>query len=206
MVSGLKKEAVKYRRPPTAGLDESPFMKLEIVKIGNPLLRKKTRALSRSQLKLKKLQTFLKGMTRAMRHAQGVGLAANQIGLSMRAFVMECRGNRRYPRVDSFPLQAYLNPKIVRYSKAKEGGWEGCLSIPGFRGKVSRSKQVTLAAITSDGRRIQKTFRGFEARVLQHEVDHLNGFFYMDRMDSLKTWTHLEEFNQRFKYEVKDKK
>ncbi len=145
-------------------------------------------------------------MTVTMRLAQGVGIAANQVGVGSKIFVMECRGNRRYPQVGSFPLQAYLNPKIIRYSKAKISGWEGCLSIPGFRGKVSRSRQVTLEALTADGRRIRKIFHGFEARVVQHEVDHLNGFFYIDRMDHFKSWTHLEEFNKKFKYAVKDKK
>jgi peptide deformylase len=119
---------------------------------------------------------------------------------------MECRSNKRYPRRPNFPLQAYLNPRIVGYSKAKLWDWEGCLSIPGFRGKVPRSKQVTLTALTPDGRKIRKTVKGFEARVVQHEVDHLNGLFYIDRMRDFSTWTHLEEFNKRFKYHVSDKK
>ena len=185
---------------------ESPFMKLNIVKIGNPVLRKKTRPISGSPSRLKKLRSFLKSMTATMRQAQGVGIAANQVGVGSRIFVMECRGNRRYPRAESFPLQAYLNPKIILYSKAKISGWEGCLSIPGFRGKVSRSNRVTLSAMTPEGKKVQKTFRGFEARVVQHEVDHLNGFFYIDRMKNFRTWTHLEEFNKRLHSRVRDKK
>jgi len=185
---------------------ESPFMKLNIVKIGNPVLRKKTRLIPRSPSRLKKLLSFLKNMTATMRLAQGVGIAANQVGVGSRIFVMECRGNRRYPQVESFPLQAYLNPKIIRYSRAKTSGWEGCLSIPGFRGKVVRSRRVTLSAMTPEGRKVQKTFYGFEARVVQHEVDHLNGFFYIDRMKNFRTWTHLEEFNKRLHYRVRDKK
>lgn len=143
-------------------------------------------------------------MVKTMRRARGVGLAANQVGDARRAFVMECHGNKRYPRVASVPLQAYLNARIVRYSKSTELGWEGCLSIPGYRGLVRRAKQVTFEAVTPEGQRVRRTVKGFEARIVQHEVDHLNGFFYMDRMKDLKTWTSIEAFNRRFRSRIKD--
>jgi peptide deformylase len=141
-----------------------------------------------------------------MRRAQGVGLAANQVYQGIRVMVMECRGNRRYPRVSSFPLQTYLNPRIIRYSKKREKDWEGCLSIPGFRGLVPRSYSVTLRAMTVEGKWIDKNFSGFEARVVQHEVDHLNGFFYVDRMPNLQSWSYLEEFNQRYHFKIRDRR
>lgn len=181
-------------------------MKRPLTKIGNPLLRKKIPPASVKKLIPKNLATFFKTMTKTMHHAQGVGLAANQIGSGLRAFVMENRGSRRYPRRETFPLQAYLNPRIVKYSKAKTSDWEGCLSIPGFRGKVPRSLSVTLEALTPNGPKIRKTFRGFEARVIQHEVDHLNGLFYIDRIKDWKTWMHLEEFNKRLRFKVHDRK
>ncbi len=181
-------------------------MKLKLVKIGNLVLRKKTASIDLKHLKGKSLPIFLKGMVEAMREAQGVGLAANQVGQNARIFVMECRGNKRYPRVASFPLQTYLNARIVSYSKATEKGWEGCLSIPGFRGVVPRAKSITFEAVTPEGEKIRKTVHGFEARVIQHEVDHLNGYFYIDRMKDFKTWMHLEEFNKHFKTGVKDRK
>ena len=181
-------------------------MKLKLVKIGNPVLRKKILSISKMGMRIKRFRSFLKIMVTTMRHAGGVGLAANQVGENQRVFVMECQGNGRYPSRPAFPLQAYLNPRIVSYSKAKLLDWEGCLSIPGFRGKVPRSKQVTFEALTPDGRRVRKTVRGFEARVVQHEVDHLNGLFYVDRMRDLSSWTHLEEFNKKFGIKVKDKK
>lgn len=181
-------------------------MKLPIVKIGNPVLRKKISALPPQERRGKKFLAFLRDMVVTMREAQGVGLAANQAGQNRRIFVMECRGNKRYPRVASFPLQAYVNARILKYSKEKETGWEGCLSIPGFRGKVPRSKWVTFEALTPGGLKIRKTVRGFEARVVQHEVDHLNGFFYINRMKDWKSWTHLEEFNRHFKSRIRDLK
>lgn len=180
--------------------------KLNIVKIGNPVLRKRISNVPLGKLKGKKFTAFLREMTRIMRGARGVGLAANQIGQNRRIFVIECRGNKRYPKVASFPLQAYVNARIVKYSKSLEKGWEGCLSIPGFRGMVPRSRWVTFEATTPGGLRIRRTVRDFEARVVQHEVDHLNGFFYIDRMRDWKSWMHLEEFNWHFKSHIKDRK
>ncbi len=181
-------------------------MILKLTKIGNPILRRRIADLPKAQMGKKTLLSFLKDMVLTMRRAQGVGLAANQVGQNRRVFVMECHGSKRYPKVASFPLQAYVNARIVEYSKQKERGWEGCLSIPGYRGLVPRSRRVTLEARTPGGLKIRKTFRGFEARVVQHEVDHLNGFFYMDRMGGLGDWTHLEEFNRHFKARIKDGK
>jgi peptide deformylase len=179
-------------------------MEYKIVKIGNSVLRKKTSSITKKRLVSKKFQIFLKLMVTQMRKAGGVGLAANQLGFNNCALVMECRGNKRYPRVKSFPLQTYVNARIVKYSRPMEKGWEGCLSIPGFRGIVLRSQWVTFEAQTPEGQIVRKTVRGFEARVIQHEVDHLNGFFYMDRMKGLKTWTHLEEFNKHFGSGIRD--
>jgi peptide deformylase len=181
-------------------------MDFKIVKIGNPLLRKKAPLLSRADIKAREFQLFLRAMVPAMRKAQGVGLAANQLGSPLRAFVMECRGNKRYPKVDSFPLQSYVNARILKYSGKWVKDWEGCLSIPGFRGIVPRAGEVTFEALLSNGRSVRRTARGFEARVIQHEVDHLNGFFYMDRMTNLKSWMHLEEFNLHFKRGIRDNK
>jgi peptide deformylase len=180
-------------------------MKLNIVKIGNPVLRKKIRPLPQKRFREKSFRALLKNMVLTMRAAQGVGLAANQVGQKSRALVMECHGNRRYPRVTSFPLQTYLNARIIRYSKAAERGWEGCLSIPGYRGMVPRAKEVIFEAMTPGGQKVRRTVKGFEARVIQHEVDHLNGHFYIDRMKNNKTWIHLEEFNKRYNFKIKDK-
>lgn len=181
-------------------------MLLPIVKIGNEVLRRKIKNVPRRRLTTKAFKRFLKDMVVTMRGAQGVGLAANQVGENARVFVMECRGNRRYPRGGSVPLQAYLNVRIIRLSKTVVRDWEGCLSIPGFRGMVPRAKQVTFEALTPDGKKVRRTVKGFEARIVQHEVDHLNGHFYIDRMRDKKTWMHLEEFNKRFKAKIKDNK
>ncbi len=144
-------------------------------------------------------------MVRAMHRMNGVGLAANQAGLNHRVVVLECRSNPRYPRANDFPLEVWINPKIVKYSKEKEAGWEGCLSIPGYRGLVPRAQWVTFEALTPKGEKVRRTVKGFHARVIQHEVDHVNGFFYIDRMKNLHSWLHLDEFNRMLKFHIKDR-
>lgn len=132
-----------------------------------------------------------------MRGADGVGLAANQVGHNTRVFIIECRVNKRYPGRGEFPLEIYVNPRVLSVSKRKVSDWEGCLSIPGYRGWVPRHESVTFEALTREGELVKKTFRGFKARVIQHELDHLNGIFYVDRMRGFERWMHLDEFNKR---------
>ncbi|HVM32387.1 MAG TPA: peptide deformylase [bacterium] len=178
-------------------------MILPIVKIGTPLLRRKTAAVPSALAGSKGLKKLLGKMAATMRHADGVGLAANQVGVNLRLFAMESQKNRRYPKAPAFPLRFYLNAKIVKASKKKVRGWEGCLSIPGYRGLVPRHEWLTFTALTPEGARVRRTVRGFEARVIQHEIDHLNGFFYMDRMKGLRDWFHLDLWDARFRPKVR---
>lgn len=180
-------------------------MKLQIVKIGFPVLRKKTEKIDTAVLPDKKFKQLIKEMIKTMHKMDGVGLAANQVGLDMQLITLECKANSRYPEAHDFPLEVWINPRILKYSAEKEEDWEGCLSIPGYRGVVPRSKWVTFEALTPEGERVEKTVSGFHARVIQHEVDHINGFFYMDRMKDLKRWFHLDEFNHLLNSHISDK-
>lgn len=170
----------------------------DIVKIGNPVLRKKCQCVKLAQLKTEKFHRFLDSMVKTMRAAGGVGLAANQTAIQSQVIVLECQNNQRYPKAQEFSLEIFINPRILKYSKEKVLGWEGCLSIPGYRGKVPRSKKVTFQAITPEGKKVVKTVQGFHARVIQHEVDHIEGKFYIDRMTDFSSWMHLDEFNKKF--------
>ncbi len=181
-------------------------MILPIVKIGTPLLRHKCKSVPPALIKSKRLRAFLNNMKRTMRHANGVGLAANQVAVNLNALVMESENSRRYPTASAFGLQFYLNAKIIKASKKMETGWEGCLSIPGYRGLVPRHYSLTFSALTPEGKRVQRTVRGFEARVIQHELDHLNGLFYVDRMPDLREWYHLDLFNRKVRRKVRDSK
>lgn len=135
-------------------------------------------------------------MVETMHGADGVGLAANQVAVGLDLMTLECRSNRRYPEKDDFPLEVYLNLRIVKYSSKKVKDWEGCLSLPGYRGIVPRAESVTFEAFTPEGKKVRKTVRGFHARVIQHETDHLHGLLYIDRMPDMRTFTHLDIFDK----------
>lgn len=177
---------------------------LPLALIGRPVLRKKIEFVDAERIKAGELKSFVRDMIDTMRKNDGVGLAANQVGRDLRVIVLECDGSGRYPDKQGVPLQVYFNPKITSYSKEKEQDWEGCLSIPGYRGRVSRSLSVTFEALDEKGEPVKKTVHGFHARIIQHEVDHINGGFYVDRMPDLQTWMHLDELNQHLKKNIKD--
>lgn len=168
-------------------------MKLPIVKIGFPVLRRSCKPAEPAVWQNPKFAGFLKSMVETMHGAQGVGLAANQIGVDLRAIVLECRANKRYPGSPHFPLQAYVNPRIVSASKKMVSDWEGCLSIPGYRGIVPRHESILVEAVEPSGKKIRRRVSGFEARVFQHEIDHINGFVYIDRMPDMKSIMHEDE-------------
>lgn len=177
---------------------------LPIIKIGHPVLRKKAKSVTKAFLRQEYARVFAARMVMTMRAAGGVGLAANQAGASLRIMVLECQKNRRYPGREAFPLQIYINPKITYLSKEKVWDWEGCLSIPGYRGWVARAKYLILEAWDQDGNKIRKKFSGFEARVIQHEYHHLRGRVYMDSMPDLKKWFHVEAFNDQYQSAIRD--
>ena len=180
-------------------------MHLPIVKIGHPVLRHTADSLSAEQIREKVFQSFLDDMVETMRTAEGVGLAANQVGAAFSAFVLECKLNDRYPDKQDISLEFYMNIRIVEFSQKKVEDWEGCLSIPGYRGIVPRSEEVVIEALDRHGKKGVKTLSGFHARIIQHEADHLNGLFYMDRMPDLKSWMHLDAFNYQFDRRIRER-
>jgi peptide deformylase len=124
-------------------------------------------------------------MIECMHHYQGVGLAAPQIAINKQIIVLQVENNKRYPEADSIPLEVIINPDIIETSTDTELGWEGCLSVPGMRGKVKRAKEISFQCCTVKGDRITRTVSGFHARIIQHEVDHLNGILYPQRIENM---------------------
>lgn len=172
--------------------------RLKIVKIGNSILRNATGRVDSACLKDRRFRKLLKDMAVTMRYYRGVGLAANQVGKTMSVFVLGWQANSRYPDAGKVAFRVYINPRIVEYSKETENGWEGCLSIPAYRGLVRRSTKVTIEAVDEEGMPVRQTASGFLARVIQHEADHLKGLVYLDRMEDRRNWMHLEEFSRAF--------
>jgi peptide deformylase len=129
------------------------------------------------------LADLVDDMIETMREAPGVGLAAPQIGISKRIIVVEYGDEED----DSFPKQLYVmvNPEIIKQSKDTIPGIEGCLSVPGLVGKVSRSSVVTVKGQDIHGKPIKIRAQGWLARIFQHEIDHINGILYTDRADEI---------------------
>ena len=145
---------------------------LPIVKVPAPVLRQKTKKIRKIDASIQKL---IDDMIETMHDAPGVGLAANQIGLSLRLCVIHVPGDE---------VVTLINPEIVRRSGSRECD-EGCLSLPGYKGVIQRSEKVVVKGLNRDGRPIRYHATDLFAEAIEHEVDHLNGLLYFDYLDSI---------------------
>lgn len=155
---------------------------LEIAELGHPVLRQ--RASEIEDLQSEELQSFIDDLVETCKDSNGVGIAAPQVYESKRIFIIHSRPNPRYPNAPELGPIALINPEIVSYSDEKEKDWEGCLSIPGIRGLVPRHKWVNVKYMTRKGEEVENEFSDFVARIFQHELDHLDGIVFLDRMES----------------------
>ena len=165
-----------------------------IIRMGNPILRLKADAVKPEHAD--SLVSIIPDMIATMRDAGGVGLAAPQIGISLRLMVFEVPASRATNLNGDKPsgVQVLINPDVTPATPEKELGWEGCLSIPELRGEVSRYKQINYTGFNGEGRPIEAFAAGFHARVVQHEMDHLDGILYPDRMIDLTRFGYVDEF------------
>ncbi|MBI2502339.1 MAG: peptide deformylase [Candidatus Latescibacteria bacterium] len=164
---------------------------LKVSRMGHPVLRQKTKPLAPDQIP--GVQQLIDDMVETMADYEGVGLAAPQVFQPLRLTVLG------YPDADpenpeDLPLTVLINPEWVSLSEEKELGYEGCLSIPDIRGQVPRSTRVEVRALDREGKPFSLRAEGFLARVLQHEIDHLDGILFPDRMEDFSTLTFLEEY------------
>jgi peptide deformylase len=164
---------------------------------GNPILRKKAKNVPISFLKTAAFRKLVREMLYTMRRVGGVGLAAPQIGKSLRLAVMELQPTPTRPKLKKKGPLIIVNPKIIKYSKVKQKDWEGCLSLEKVRGLVPRSKEITVRYTNQDGKIVTEKARGLWASIFQHEIDHLNGLVYVDRMENMKTLMTIGEFKKR---------
>lgn len=172
-------------------------MILKVARLGHPAVRALSEPVPAASLKSPAVQRFLDDMADTMREYQGVGLAANQVHENLRLAVIEVRVEASSARkVPEVPLTALVNPEIVERSTELEDGWEGCLSVPGFRGLVPRHRWVRVRALGRDGAPVDLRAEGYFARIIQHECDHLDGKVYLDRMAGLRTLCFTEEFER----------
>ena len=121
-----------------------------------------------------------------MRSLNGAGLAAPQIGVGLQVVIFEVTANPRYPDAENVPFTVLINPRLTPLSDEMEEGWEGCLSVPGMRGRVPRHADLCYQGFDATGQPIDRSVSGFHARVVQHEVDHLRGILYPMRIRDLR--------------------
>lgn len=156
-----------------------------VLKMGEPLLRQVAVKVERFDDALAEL---IADMDDTMRALNGAGLAAPQIGVSLRVVIFELKENPRYPQVSPVPYTVLINPVLTPLSEVQEEGWEGCLSVPGLRGLVPRHRHLRYQGLDARGQLIDRTVEGFHARVVQHEVDHLDGILYPQRIRDLRSF------------------
>jgi peptide deformylase len=164
---------------------------LKVCHLGHPVLRKESRRVSPGSLASASIQKLIDDMLETMVEYYGVGLAAPQIHESLAIAVIESHGPR-----GTIPMTVLVNPEVTVLDEELIEDWEGCLSIPEFRGRVPRWRKLRVDALNRNGKKIKITAEGFFARVIQHEFDHLMGNVYLDRMPDLKTLSHLDEFQR----------
>ena len=169
-------------------------MLMDVIKMGNPILRERSVEVSMDDLATVKKQTFIDNLIATMQDENGAGIAAPQVGVLDRIFIIECVDNPRYPDQVEFPLTVAINPVITAIGEEQIDSWEGCLSIPNIRGRLPRYTTVLLEAYDQEGVFYSKELSGFEAIVAQHELDHLDGILFVDRMPSMEYLSFHEEY------------
>ena len=164
----------------------------EILKMGDPRLLRIAQEVPASMFGSAELDTLIADMFETMHHADGVGLAAPQIGVDLQLVIFGFEHSERYPDAPEVPQTILLNPAITPLSRDMEEGWEGCLSVPGLRGAVSRFSLIRYEGVGPKGERIERTAEGFHARVVQHECDHLIGRLYPSRITDFSKFGYTE--------------
>ena len=158
----------------------------EILKMGHPLLQGVARPVA--DFNTPALDALIQDMLDTMQAENGAGLAAPQIGVSLRVVIFGVEANPRYPEVEAVPLTVLINPEITLLSDETGEGWEGCLSVPGLRGLVPRYTHIRYSGRDPQGNPVEREASGFHARVVQHEVDHLDGILYPQRIRDLRNF------------------
>ena len=162
-----------------------------VLRMGDPRLWQKARPVERFDTR--ELHALVADMEETMRHLDGAGLAAPQIGVDLRVVIFGFEHNSRYPDVGNVPYTVLINPQLTPLSADTEDDWEGCLSVPGLRGQVPRWRALRYTGRDQFGQAIDRSVEGFHARVVQHECDHLEGVLYPARIRDFTRFGFTDE-------------
>ncbi len=167
---------------------------LKVARLGHPVLRGGAAPVAPDWWNLAESRKLIQDMIETMREYQGVGIAAPQVHAPIRVALVEIAPNPRYPQASPIPLTVLINPKVLSRSDQIDEDWEGCLSIPEWRGRVPRFARMEIEAQDEQGQVRRILADGFFCRAIQHEIDHLDGKVFVDRMPDMSTFSHLEEY------------
>ncbi len=171
----------------------------EILQIGHPVLAARAEEVPVESIATPEVQQWIEDLIDTMRHANGAGIAANQVGIPYRLFTIEVGSNPRYPYKPPIPLTVIINPTIEFLSDKSSEGNEGCLSVPNMRGVVTRHLEIAVTGYDRDGQFQSFEVRGYSAGTWQHEYDHLDGILFPHRVTdprSFVSWSVFQEYQQ----------
>lgn len=180
------------------------FKDLNIAQIGHPILRNKTKNIPINDIKSDNTKKIIEKMIKTMRKHNGAGLAANQIYEPIRICIIEVLDNPRYKHLNTIPLKILINPKvIIKKDTATFNSYEGCLSVPNLRGKVRRYNSINVTYYTMDAKKVTENIKGLESIVYQHEIDHLDGYLFTDKVEDNSTLVTYENYQKYYEEEYK---
>ena len=175
------------------------FKDFNIAQIGHPILRNKTKDIPINEIKSENTQKIIEKMIKTMRKHNGAGLAANQIYEPIRICIIEVLDNPRYKHLNTIPLKILINPRvIIKKDTATFNSYEGCLSVPNLRGKVRRYNSINVTYYTMDAKKITENIKGLESIVYQHEIDHLDGYLFTDKVEDNSTLVTYENYQKYY--------
>ena len=175
---------------------------LEIIELGHPVLRQIAAPIWEVQDPA--IQTLIDDLLLTVKQANGVGIAAPQVARSYQLMIVASRPNPRYPTAPEMEPTAILNPHILSHSTETVTGWEGCLSIPGIRGRVPRYQAIEIEYTDRQGSLQKMEMTDFVARIFQHECDHLNGVMFLDRVETTQALVTEKEYQRQMEALTKE--
>ena len=176
----------------------------KIVQIGNPALRQIADPVDVNQIQSDEIQNLIDDLIETMRHANGAGLASTQIAVPLRICIIEVNKNPRYSYKPDIPLTVLINPKVTFLTEERINVYEGCLSVPNMRGKVDRCPEILIEGFNREGQSVSFISKGISAGTFQHELDHLDGLVFTDRMKDASSLTTIDEFADHYEDDFKD--
>ena len=167
---------------------------LEIAQLGAPVIRE--RAVETADIHDPQLQALIDDLFATVADENGMGIAAPQVSVSKRIIILSPKPNYRYPYAPTMEPTVMIHPEMLWASSEMEKDWEGCLTVPGIRGIVPRHQAIRIRYQTRQGVMVETAYEGFLARVFQHEVDHLDGVVFLDRVESTKDLVTEKEWQR----------